>query len=146
MMRSDVDPIARPTSHPRRKESDFLCINGIALIDILLKINKLNSEYLRKNIVKKLNLILCPTWRKSHAIRTQLARVDIEWLKSLGGRHLCPHAVKILAFGHNMLNYNICQVKYWHFVLNQFSGLFYWRRFLMDDNLKATSQIFSSDL
>jgi hypothetical protein len=73
------------------------------------------------------------------------ANFSIGWSKSPCDRPLSPPAVKIQTFGHNMINYNICQIKYWHFVRNQFSDSFYRRRFRRDINFKHISWILSSD-
>jgi hypothetical protein len=52
---------------------------------------------------------------------------------------LSPLAVKIMAFGQHMGNYNICQVKYWHCVRNQFSDSFNRRQLRRDIDLTHTS-------
>jgi hypothetical protein len=67
------------------------------------------------------------------------------WSKSPCGIYLSPPALKIQAFSHNMINYNICQMKYWHCVRNQFSGLSYRRRFRTDIDFRRASWTLSSD-
>jgi hypothetical protein len=70
MARSDVDRIARPTSHSwKTMMTIFFGVKAIALIDILPEKIKLNSEYFRENIIKELDLIVYPTGRKPHATR-----------------------------------------------------------------------------
>jgi hypothetical protein len=70
MSRSDVDTIARPISHSRKTmKTIFFGINGISLIDILLRKTKLSSKYFRENIIKEINLIAYPIGRKWHANR-----------------------------------------------------------------------------
>jgi hypothetical protein len=44
------------------------------------------------------------------------------WSKTPCSWHLSPPTVKILAFGHDMINDNISQLKYWYFARNQFNG------------------------
>jgi hypothetical protein len=66
--RSDVDPIARPTSHPRKiMMTIFFGVKNITLIDILLGKAKLSSEYFRKNSIKELDLNIYPTGWKVEA-------------------------------------------------------------------------------
>jgi hypothetical protein len=70
MMRNDLDPIARPTSHPRETMIKFsFDINSITIIDILPDKTKLSSEYFRENMSRELDLIVYPAGRKPHATR-----------------------------------------------------------------------------
>jgi hypothetical protein len=70
---------------------------------------------------------------------------QIGWSKSPCGISLSPPAVKIQAFGHNMINYNMCQIKYWHFTRNQFNGSFYRRSLRRDIDFQRISWTLSSD-
>jgi hypothetical protein len=73
MVRTGVNPIAWPTNHPRKIMIKFLFgVKGIAFIDAFPENVKLDSEYFRENIIKKLILIIYPTGRKSHQIRIWL--------------------------------------------------------------------------
>jgi hypothetical protein len=70
---SDVDPIARPTSHPRKiMMTIFFGVNNITFIDILLEKAKLSSEYFKENIIKELDLVIYPARRKVEATHMYL--------------------------------------------------------------------------
>jgi hypothetical protein len=70
MARSDVDSIARPTSHHRKTMMTiFFGIKGIALIDILPEKTKLGSDCFKENMIKEIDLIVYTTGRKPQAIR-----------------------------------------------------------------------------
>jgi hypothetical protein len=63
---------------------------------------------------------------------------SLGWSKSPCGRPLSPPAVKILALGHNIINYNIFQMKYWHFIRSQFNDSLSRRWFRSDFNLQIS--------
>jgi hypothetical protein len=62
---SDIDPIVRPTSHLRKTTiTVFFIVHGMPHIDILPEKVNLSSEYFRKNIIKKIDLIMYYIGRK----------------------------------------------------------------------------------
>jgi hypothetical protein len=85
-----------------------------------------------------------------HWVQPFLEYPEAEWATNIGcskspwGVRPSPPAGKIQAFGYNMINSNFCQMKYWHFVRDQFSGSFYQRQFRRDIDSRRISWTFGS--